>query len=252
MSASLDVGSIGGLNARLYAGYAMGINTASSLLVRNSAYADGKAQSSEIPYIGLGFSFLDFLNLVPETKREWKDYEYSSWNVGLLQIGLISSGADTSAFTSTTNAAFSGLSLRLMNASVALPILDYKLYAGTSLASMLILGKNEWGLSIMPIRFGYWQPVIEDELTIEPFLEINYYPSSYLNFGGRLNLRLNDLLNLSLMLGYADGNSGTNVGKDLGNNLGVNKNFSRFYFGIGVGLADFILFPQDLRYNKFK
>lgn len=259
LSGSLDVGSIGGLNVRAYVGLAAGLNMANSPQVRNSDYADD-AVTSIFPYAGIGVSVLDFLNLVPETETEWKYHEHSSWNVGLLQAGFLFSGSENSVFTDPEDIAdpdkeaeqipITGYFLRIANASVALPIFDYKLYAGVSLFNLIAVGSSEWGAGILPLRVGFWQTVLADELSTEPFIEYNYYPSSFVHIGNRLNLRVSETINLSLAIGYVSGETGDFLGDNLSETFGMPGEFSRAYFGFGFGLNDRIFYPKELRYNK--
>ncbi len=254
LSAALEIGSIGGLNLRAYAGFVGGVNMPFSPQIKNSNFPD-KSVSSFFPYAGLGVSVLDFHNLVSETESEWKDYEHSSWNVGLLQLAYINTGAEYSALSSTKNKLDStnflkGYIFKFANASVALPVLDHKLYAGTSLINLMILGQNEWGLGILPIRIGYWQSILTDNLTTEPFIEYNYYPSSFFNIGNRVNLALSQDINISFLIGYASGSTTLGFGKDLTDEFGLPGDFSRLYFGLSFNFADRIFTSKQLRYNK--
>jgi hypothetical protein len=255
---SLDVGSLGGMNARLYIGVVGGMNSTHTPQIRNSNNPEG-SEGIIFPYLGIGFSALDFHNIVPETEREWKEHEHSSWNIGGMKIGFLNSGAGATAFSKELDSAntLKGLSLSIANASVAIPILNNQFYVGTSLLNLLILGKNEWGLGILPIRVGYWQTVLLDGLSIEPFIEYNYYPSSFYNIGGRLNLALNKVeegetgyVNLSLIFGYASGNNNLGFGTDITDEIGIPGDFSGVYIGLSLGLLDRIFLPDELRYNK--
>ncbi len=256
-SVSLDVGSIGGLNMRAYLGLATGINLAGSPVIENNEYASSSLTST-IPYAGLGISVLDFLNLVPETLKEWKDYDHSSWNVGLIEIALLSSGSDISIFADLdsdgrpmSSPFLTGWMLRLANAYVALPILDNRLYAGTSLINMMVFGQSEWGFGILPIRLGYWLTILPDELTADPFVEYNYYPSAFFQVGSRINFRINQMLNINFLFGLASGNTTREVFNILENSsTGTPGRISTIYFGLGFSLSDRIFFPDELRYNK--
>ncbi len=249
-SVSLDVGSIGGLNVRAYVGMAAGVNANNSTLIRSSEFTDD-GQSSIIPYGGLGVSVLDFHNLVPETLSEWKDHEHSSWEVGLAQFGIIGSGADISALGGdTTDTGFlKGYVLKLANANIALPVLDYKLYAGTTLFNLLILGQDEWGMSILPIRLGYWATLVKDELSAEPFIEYNYYPSSFFHIGGRVNMRIGEDYSISFIVGLASGSTDSGVERNLEAQFGIPGNLSDAYFGVSFNFLDRIFFPEELRYG---
>ncbi len=250
LTASIDIGSIGGLNVRGYLGIAAGTNPRNSPQVLMSPQNDSTSTTTVFPYLGIGISFLDFLNRVPELDREWKDHEHSSWDVGLMQLSLINSGSRSIYKKDSSFTLLTGYILKLANAYVALPLLNYKLYAGTSLCELMVLGNKEWGMGILPLRMGYWQTVIADELSVEPFIEYNYYPSSYVNLGARLNLKVNDGINIGIIAGYASGSTFGGIGTELTNQLGNPGNFSRAYIGVTLGLFDRIFFKEQLRYFR--
>ncbi|TAL68475.1 MAG: hypothetical protein EPN82_10820 [Bacteroidetes bacterium] len=255
LAGSIDVGSIGGLNVRAYLGLAAGQNPKGSPQVKMSPAFNSstiKSVTSVFPYFGIGISVLDFLNRVPETYREWKDHEHSSWDIGLTQMILLNSGASSIYNTNNSSTLLTGYILRLANASVALPLLDWKLYAGTSLINFIVLGNDEWGMGILPLRLGIWQTVIMDELSVEPFIEYNYYPSEIFHLGGRLNLRVTEGINLGLAVGYASGSTVRRFGSDMMRQLGKPMSFSRPYIGLSIGIFDRIFFPEHLRYFKDK
>lgn len=252
LSGAIELGSIGGLNLRAYVGFATGLNLESNLLMADNEFAEGNTFNT-IPYAGLGISVLDFHNRVPETLKEWKDHDHSSWDIGLFQMGLISTTAEKSAFESENGEEipiFSGWFMKIANAKIALPIFNYKVYAGTSLINLFVLGENKWGMSVLPIRLGYWQTVIQDELTIEPFAEFNYFPTNYFQIGTRLNLRITEMFNLSLEGGYINGGNDDLTNLFLQNSYGINTQYSDFYFGLSINLLDRIFYPEHLRYNK--
>jgi len=252
LAASLDLGSIGGLNLRTYLGFIAGYNSSSTPQIKNSNNPD-RTISQAFPYFGLGLSVLDFHNLPKETETEWKFHEHSSWDVGLLQIGMLYTTADESVFQTkndTTEKIFKGLSLKLANAQIAIPILNNRFYAGTSLLNIILLGKKEWGFSILPIRLGYWLVLIEDELSLDPFIEYNYFPSNFINLGSRLNLKISENLNLSLLFGFATGKTDLGYDKSITDEIGLPGEFSRPYIGININIWDRIFYPQELRYNK--
>lgn len=264
LGGSLDVGSIGGLNIRAYIGYATGINLLGFMLnnLPNTPTGDRpQSATASFPYAGLGVSVLDFLNIVPETYKEWKDHEHSSWNVGLIQAAILNGSAAKSIYgvlqKGTPNERefpVSGAMIRFANAHVILPfyeeVLQNRLYLGTSLFNLVSLGKNETGLGILPIRLGFWQPVLLDELNIEPFVEYNYFPSSFTHLGAKLNLYITNRLTAFLNLGYASGTSVSGINSDLVNQFGQFTQFSGTYLGFGVGISDRIFFTDEVRYNR--
>lgn len=108
------------------------------------------------------------------------------------------------------------------------------------------------GVGILPLRLGLWQTVIMDELSVEPFIEYNYYPSEILHLGGRMNLRVTEGINLGLAVGYVTGSTVGKFGSDMMRQLGSPMSFSRPYIGLSIGLFDRIFFPENLRYFKNK
>jgi hypothetical protein len=250
VSGAIEVGSIGGLNIRGYLGFAAGMNSKSTSQVMWSNNSD-QSTSPVFPYAGLGISFLDFHNLVPETLKEWKDHEHSSWNIGIFQMTILGSTASETFISDTAlKSSITGFHVRIANAEIAIPVLNNKFFVGTSLANMIALGKNEWGIGILPIRLGYFQTVLADELSTEPFFEFNYYPSQYIHIGNKINLRLTEVLNLGIVLGYASGKTDLKLGSDVSSEFSRVSNFSRPYLGITIGIVDRIFYPEDLRYNK--
>jgi len=247
---ALEIGSLGGLNFRAYAGVALGQNPKFSPFVQD--LDPPTAQTITTPYVGLGISFLDFVNVVPELYTEWKDHPHSSWNIGLFQFALLNTNSDTSLGRSTKTLV-KGVHFRLFPASIAIPILNNGFYLGTTLLNAFIFGLRDIGIGILPARLGYWQLILPDELSIEPFVEYNYYPSSFIHFGNRFNLKMSESFNLSVVFGYVNGNN------DRFANL-LNKSdyidftpyltFSRYYIGISIGFLDRIFQPEELRYNK--
>ncbi|MGQ9819340.1 MAG: hypothetical protein ACUVQ1_05380 [Candidatus Kapaibacteriales bacterium] len=247
---ALEIGSLGGLNFRLYGGIAFGQNPKFSPLIKR--LKNVRTVSVKVPYVGVGISFLDFVNIVPELYTEWKDHPHSSWNIGLIQYSLLNTNSDTS-ISETTDSFFKGFQLRLAPTSVSIPILNNQFYIGTALVNAIFFGFKDFAISILPFRLGYWQMVIPDELSFEPFIEYGYYPSEFVNAGGRLNLRVSDNLNLSISMGYVSGSNKRIV--DASSNQDwfdytPYLNFSRYYIGVGIGILDRIFLPKEIRYNK--
>jgi hypothetical protein len=249
LSGSLELGSIGGLNLRAYIGVAAGYNSPGTPQVKNNDYMnESSGQSSIFPYFGLGISFLDFHNLVRETEKEWKYYEHSAWNIGLLQFAIINGSSEESIYSG--NSLFTGFQLKLANASLAILHRNNHFFLGTSLMNLIVAGQNSWGMGILPIRGGYWFIVAEDELSAEPFLEASYYPSAFVNIGTKVNLAISESINIGLIIGYINGSTSFKLPVDFNNNFGINKDLSSLYMGINFGLLDRIFFREELRYYK--
>ena len=251
ISASLDIGSIGGFNVRTYLGLALGYNPPYSPQVRDNDFTND-GQSVIHPYFGIGASYLDFLNVDEDLEIEWKDYKHSSWDVGFLQFAFLNTGANKSVFNvaDESNAILKGFHLKLANANIALPILDYNVYAGSSLLSIFAAGLNEFAISVLPIRIGYFYNIKPKELNLEPFMELGYYPMYSVNLGAKLTLRINEIFNIGLNAGYINGSHDTGLGKDIEESLGISADFSRFYIGFSFNLYDRIFDKSELRYFK--
>ncbi len=250
LNTAFEIGSLGGLNFRLYAGIVLGQNPSSSPLMY--PVENKETQTITVPYLGVGVSFLDFVNIVPELYTEWKDHPHSSWNIGLLQFALLNTNSDTSLGRTTTGL-IKGFHLTLMPASVALPILNNQFYLGTSLLNTFVFGLKDIGLGVLPIRLGYWQVVLPDELSTEPFIEYNYFPSTFVHLGNRLNLKITESFNFSLVLGYVSGNNDRFLRRQRTTDwidFTPYASFSRYYIGISLGIMDRIFQPEELRYNK--
>ncbi len=247
-SLSLDFGSIGGFNMRAYGGLAAAYNGIGNFFVRNSP-TPSMSQMVLLPYLGLGVSFLDFHNTVDETYREWKDHEHSAWDVGFVQYNMLYTTADTAMNSDgSSESLIKGMMLRLLNTSVALPFGNNRFYAGVSLANLMVMGKNRWGMAIMPLRFGYWSLLIPDELSNETFIETGLYPTSYLHIGNRLNLKFSNMLNIGFVLGYVKGSTSNAFGRDLKDLYGTPGDLSQFYLGVSLGIFDRIFNKKELRY----
>lgn len=244
-SVSLDFGSIGGLNVRAYAGGVFGGNASG-----NRFNSTAESSTSFFPYFGIGASVLDFLNKESELGTEWKDMPHSGWDIGVASLGFFSTPAD-SGVDFISSMGVNGLQLRLANASLAIPYLNNRFYAGTSLFNILAYGSGQWGMAVFPIRAGYWHTLLEDELSLEPFMEIGYYPSTFIHGGVRVNLALHQIADVSLQAGYMNGNSVGGMNNFLTDALGdKGLPFGGVYIGLTFGIFDRIFMHQELRYNK--
>ena len=209
------------------------------------------------PYAGFGVSVLDFLNREEELEVEWKYHEHSAWEIGVGEAALIGASNVTASFfgrnnTTTEKAALTGFNLRVATATVALPVLDYRLSVGTALANVVALGLEEYGIGVLPIRVSYhWQP-FDAKFVLEPFVEYNYAPSQFAHLGVRAALPVGDQLSVLFVAGYVDGNTGSNLGFNLGipSTPGSPTTFSSFYMGFGASFLDRIFSRGELRYGK--
>ncbi|MBS1561885.1 MAG: hypothetical protein JSS89_09790 [Bacteroidetes bacterium] len=246
---ALEIGSIGGLNFRAYAGYTFGMQ---GLAGTGSGYSSGFVS---FPYMGLGFTSFDFLNRQEETETEWKYHEHSAWEIGLVQFNFIGASNQVASIfspdkTGDSASKLTGFTARVGNAMLALPFLDQHIAIGTSLFNGVMLGATGYGIGVLPIRLSGWFNVFSDNIAVEPFVEYNYTPSQFSHVGARIAFPVGDNTTLQFVAGYASGVTGSAKGYDSGGQPFNPTEFSGFYLGIGAGLFDKIFHRSELRYGK--
>jgi hypothetical protein len=245
LGSELTFGSFGGFNIRAYAGIATGFTWK---FATSPVGSDSKSITT--PYFGLGISALDFINKVSETHHEWKDYLHSAVEVSVADLELLSAtGGFPNLFdTSLAKLPFTGISLQLGTAHFPLDIFDGKFWAGTSLIKFFALGYYQAMLSVLPLRFGYRQYLIAEDLTLEPYVEANYYPSSFLNMAVRLRLNTFRDMTVGLSGGFVSGSTGAFYPRILiPQGSKTKSSFNSLYFGISIGLKDRLNTPELVR-----
>jgi hypothetical protein len=242
---SAELGSLGGVNLRAYAGIVLGQTPANS---RWSSSAQGTSLTQ--PYAGIGVSLMDFLNRERELEEEWQYHRHSAWSVGIGQFAFLRSGTERSIWTEGSSPLLTGMVARLLPVQLAAPLPQLPgLYAGTALGSIVIMGTDAGGVGILPLRLGYWQELVPGALALDGSAEWLYYPSSVLHLSGRLVLRTSDLTNLFLVAGFASGSvlRATELEWDI---LRRSGHFQGWYIGIGMGLLERIFRRADLWYFR--
>jgi hypothetical protein len=238
--ASLHVALYGGANLFAQAGIAVG----------------GRANpdASEIdalrvfPYAGLGLSMLDFWNTEADMDREWRDHRAPARRVGFLAVTMLrsSEGAsdgivfgDGTSDELAVSRTFNGFIAQF--GSVAFPAdgVLRNLTLGTSLVNVFWLGNFEGGAGILPFRATY-QSWVFSKILLEPFIEVNLYPSQILHIGARVNAGDFLGMNLGVQAGGTYGTSGT-----LTSNIfpGWTQDASGVYAGVSFGVGDFYASP---------
>jgi len=243
---SADLGSIGGLNLRLYGGVVLGVPV--TMVFKNRVL---------FPYLGVGISVFDFLNKEEELNVEWKYHEHSAWDLSIAELIIAGANVDDPVFirkdTSAPSLILTGFLARAVSASIALPLLDYRLTLGTSLGSFIGLGLNEFALGILPLRASYiWHP-FETDLVVEPFFEVAFAPSSFVHLGFRGQITLAEQVSLIIQGGYVNGGTGSLAGFNLNQDRVRGNNptqFSAIYLGFGAAFFDRMFSRKDLRYGK--
>jgi hypothetical protein len=245
LGGELQFGSLGGMNMRAYAGLASGFSWVNS------------AQST-FPYFGLGFSVLDFTNRLEETQREWKDYVLTTTHISVLEGSLIKSFSNAESAFQDTTSAFTGGQLKFANVQIPLPFADYHFWAGTSLINWMALGFDQQAFGVLPLRAGYRQYILSQHFMLEPYVELNYYPSTMVNAALRLKYATtadaepgdftSTGASIAVTLGFATGSSG-DFSPQLFNSDApkVGSSFSTAYFGISIGLGEMNWTPETIR-----
>ena len=242
LGAELTFGSFGGFNLRAYLGIATGFNWKFSPFVGGS-----DSKSITTPYIGVGVSALDFINKVSETEHEWKDYLHSAVEVSVFDLDLLdaTAGYQNLFDTSLGRLPITGVGMQFATAHFPLDIFNGKFWAGTSLFKFFALGYSQAMFSVLPLRFGYREYLIANDLTIEPYIEANYYPSSFINIAARLRLNTFRDVTVGLTAGYASGSTGAFYPKILiSSGSVIHQTFNSFYLGISIGLKDRLNTPE--------
>ncbi|GAB5466688.1 MAG: hypothetical protein Kapaf2KO_21240 [Candidatus Kapaibacteriales bacterium] len=264
LSASLDLGSLAGFNLRLYGGAAFGQQSIEEIIPE-----DGSERTNFIPYAGLGFSFLDFVNLEEETYKEWQYHEHSGHQIEFFRFGLLSNLSNSTIDVQVGNQGqqqdleenrggiIDGAYAQLLSGDVALPIFDNNFYVGTSFLDFWYFSNLNISLGVMPIRLGYQRQLLKDELFINPFIQYTYYPTETINIGLSADLELSKYYNVSFLAGYASGNTGAlsefanyDFGEDAFGDVQAELDFNVFYIGLSLGFGSEIFAPEELRYNK--
>ena len=245
---SADLGSIGGVNLRLYAAGVWGVPQA--FVFKNALF---------FPYLGIGISLFDFLNKEEELNVEWKYHEHSSWDLSIAEIVAVKANVEEAFLRpkepGESTPIISGFVGRLVSATIALPVLDYRLTLGTSLVSFLGLGLTEFAIGILPLRASYiWHP-FQTDLVIEPFAEGAFAPSKFVHVGFRAQMTLAEEVSLLLQGGFVNGSTGSNAafnteGKRPPIIIDDPRSFSAVYFGFGFSFFDRMFSRKDLRYGK--
>ncbi len=237
LGGELQIGSLAGFNLRAYAGLAAGFNSWSPP-VTNEVF----------PYLGLGVSALDFTNKVEETEKEWKQYVHTGIDVNIFEGSLLWTAQPYLSIWQDSSIPFNAVQLKFATAEVPLPFGNYHFWVGTSLINWMAFGFDKQGLGVLPVRAGYRAYLFGEDLMLEPFVEMNYYPSTVLNIGARLKLDTHTNENVGVTLGYATGSPG-DFSPQLFNTAGVQQSttFSSFYLGVSLYLGDWNVSPETVR-----
>lgn len=259
VGSTLDIGSIGGFNARAYAGFAAGVTNLYAGLVNEAG--ETSATGVTIPYVGIGVSALDFVNKTEELFIEWKDHDHNALEVSGLNIDLvraISSERDPFATvledTTSGPPPITGLILRVASASIPMPVGDRRWFVGTSLFNLMALNGTDIAFGFLPIRTGYRFDLLNDELNLEPFAELTYFPSTALHMGGRLVLEVPEIpevglegfpFTMNLVVGVVSGSTNLDVLTGV-EELAAPDSFTTPYVGFGIGVGNALFTPEEV------
>ena len=262
LGSTLDIGSIGGFNARAYVGYAAGITNLFTGLVDENG--ETSATGVAFPYVGIGVSALDFVNKTEELFIEWKDHDHNALEVSGMNFDLVRAFSDTrdpfaTTLEDTTAGAppISGLILRIASASIPVPVGDRRWFIGTSLFNLMALNGTDVAFGFLPIRTGYRFNLLEDELSLEPFAEFTYFPSTALHVGGRLVLEVPEIpeiglegfpFTMNLLFGMVSGSTNLDVLTGV-EELAAPDSFTTPYIGFGIGVGDALFTPEEVMHK---
>ncbi|MEP7234686.1 MAG: hypothetical protein ABI778_05255, partial [Ignavibacteriota bacterium] len=174
-------------------------------------------------------------------------YLHSAVEVSVLDVDLLDglAGYPNLFDTSFAKLPITGLNIQLGTAHFPLDFANGKFWAGTSLFKFFALGYYQAVMSVLPLRFGYREYLIAEDLTFEPFIEANYYPSSFINLGARLRLNTFRDMTIGLVAGFASGSTGAFYSKifiDHGST--IKSDISSVYLGISIGFKDRLNTPE--------
>ena len=239
LGGELQVGSLAGFNVRAYAGFAAGFQWATP------------GNSETFPYLGLGVSALDITNRVEETERQWKNYVHTAIQTDILELSLFRTTQTYTSIWSDSTIPFNAAQVKLANVELPLPFGNDHFWAGTSLINWMALGFEKQALGVLPLRVGYRQYIFGEDLMLEPFAELNYYPSTMLNIGARLKLDTHTKENIGITLGYATGSPG-DFTPQLFNTAGVSQatSFSTAYLGVSLFFGDWDYTPEKVMSDR--
>lgn len=247
---TLDVGSYGGLNFRTYAGFIAGTST---------LFGDD-ASGISYPYFGFGVSVLDFVNKTDELFIEWKDHDHNALEVSGLNVDLVKGFSDTDdpfgvalADTGASSPPVTGFIMRFASASIPLPVGERRWFVGTSLFNLMALNRTDIAFGFLPLRTGYRLNIAKDELNLEPFGELTYYPSTAWHLGTRLLLKVPEIpeiglslpFTLNLVAGVVSGSTNVDIISNF-DDLQAPDDFTTPYIGIGIGIGDAIFSPEEV------
>lgn len=243
LSASLEVGSLGGVNVRGYVGFLWGQNPAGAGFVQTAS-----GRSIAKLFAGLGTSLADFLNHEEELQQEWRQQRHSAWSIGLGHFLFLRTSSSRSIWTEGGSPLITGMLARMLPVQLALPVGPPGVYVGTSLMTLLLVGTDGGALGILPLRLGYWHELVPAGLYSDLGAEALYYPSHAVALSARLLLRLSDFFTLCAVAGFANGSPGR--GNQWWDLLQEATSFQSWYIGIGVGLGEHLFRKQDLWYYR--
>lgn len=249
LGGELTLGSYGGFNLRAYAGVAYGFTWKFYRSINGEA-----VPTVTTPYIGLGVSALDFINKPADLVREWKDYAHSAVELSVLNVEPIYATAGYPNLFDTTSfkIPLTGVTIELATAHFPLNnVFNEKFWAGTTLFKLFAPGYNQQGFSVLPLRFGYREYLFAEDLTVEPQIELSYYPSQMANISTKLKLNMFNDFTFGLTVGYVSGSPGAYLPGAL---AAINDRYAKsltefntFYFGITFGIKDRYYTPEKVK-----
>jgi hypothetical protein len=192
---------------------------------------------------------------------EWKDHDHNALEVSALNVDMVRAFGDTTdpfaVSQNTPNAQtppLTGLIVRFGSASIPIPIGNRRWFVGTSLFNLIALNRTDIAFGFLPIRTGYRIGLLDDELNIEPFGELTYYPSTAWHLGVRGAVEVPEIpeigfkdfpITINIVAGLVSGSTNLDVMTGW-EDLNAPEDFTTPYVGFGIGIGDAIFSPAEV------
>jgi hypothetical protein len=121
----------------------------------------------------------------------------------------------------------------------------------------MALNGTDVAFGFLPLRTGYRFNVAEDELSLEPFAELTYFPSTALHVGGRLVLEVPEIpeigledfpFTMNLLFGMVSGSTNLDVLTGV-EELAAPDSFTTPYIGFGIGVGNALFTPEEVMHK---
>src|SRR5690606_14475429 len=118
----------------------------------------------------------------------------------------------------------------------------------------MALNGTDVAFGFLPLRTGYRIDLLNDELNLEPFAELTYFPSTAFHAGARMVLEVPEIpeiglegcpFTMNLVLGMVSGSTNLDVLTGV-EELAAPDSFTTPYIGFGIGVGDALFTPEEV------